>query len=56
VLVTDMPLYRQLGFAPERTPHAAEAAEALISLPLSAGLTDDEVDRVIAAVREALAR
>lgn len=54
VLVNDMPLYRRLGHAPEETPVAHAASQRLLSLPLYPGLTDEDVDRVVCAVREAL--
>lgn len=54
VLVNDMPLYRRLGHAPEQTPVAAHASRRLVSLPLHPGLADEDVDRVVSAVREAL--
>ncbi len=54
VAVTDFPHYRALGYDPTSTPVAAAAAERLISLPLYPSLTDEDVDRVIAAVRSAL--
>ena len=55
IAVTDLPLYRSLGYTPEATPIACRAAQELLSLPLYPSLTDDDVDRVIAAVGEALA-
>ena len=55
VLVNDMPLYRQLGHRPEATPIAAAASASLLSLPLYPAMTDDDVERVISAVGEALA-
>lgn len=54
ILVSDFPLYRRLGHDPQATPVAAAAAERLLSLPLFPSLTDEEVDRVIAALREVL--
>lgn len=54
ILVNDMPLYRRLGCAPEQTPVAYAASQRLVSLPLYPGLTDEDVDRVVGAVREAL--
>jgi perosamine synthetase len=54
ILVSDFPLYRQLGHDPQATPVAAAAAERLLSLPLFPSLTDEDVDRVIAALREVL--
>jgi perosamine synthetase len=54
ILVSDFPLYRRLGYDPQTTPVAARAAERLLSLPLFPSLTDGDVDRVIAALREVL--
>jgi perosamine synthetase len=55
IAVNDLPLYRGLGYDPAHTPIAQKASERLISLPLFPALTDDEVDRVAAAVLDALA-
>ena len=50
------PYYRARGFAPGAFPHAeAYYAEAL-SLPMFAELGDDGVDRVVAALEDALAQ
>lgn len=49
------PVYRdRFGWRPEDYPHALAVGDATVSLPLSARLTDDDVDDVIAAVRGAL--
>jgi dTDP-4-amino-4,6-dideoxygalactose transaminase len=49
------PYYREtFGFTPPDFPNAAYISERTISLPLSAKLTDEDVDDVIAAVRESL--
>src|SRR5271157_886237 len=46
-----MKYYREkYGLKPDDFPAAMESSRACISLPLSAALTDDEVDRVIGAV------
>jgi dTDP-4-amino-4,6-dideoxygalactose transaminase len=48
-----MKYYREkYGLKPDDFPAAMESSRACISLPLSAALTDDEVDRVIGAVTE----
>jgi len=48
-----MSYYRErYGLQPEDFPVAHACYESSVSLPLSASLTDDEVDRVIAAVAE----
>jgi len=43
-----------LGWAPEDTPHATLVGRQTVSLPLSPKLTNDEVERVIEAVRLSL--
>jgi dTDP-4-amino-4,6-dideoxygalactose transaminase len=54
--VTEHSYYRQeLGWRPEDTPVATSIGRRTVSLPLSPGLTDDAVDRVIRAVHAALA-
>jgi UDP-4-amino-4,6-dideoxy-N-acetyl-beta-L-altrosamine transaminase len=55
VAVNDMPLYRALGHRPEETPLAYAASQRIVSLPLYPAMTDADVERVIVAVREALA-
>jgi UDP-4-amino-4,6-dideoxy-N-acetyl-beta-L-altrosamine transaminase len=52
--VNEMPLYRDLGFDSATTPNAAMASQRLLSLPLFPAMTDEDVDCVIAAVRDAL--
>jgi dTDP-4-amino-4,6-dideoxygalactose transaminase len=48
-----MKYYRErYGLRPDDYPAALESSRAAISLPLSASLTDDDVDRVIGAVTE----
>jgi dTDP-4-amino-4,6-dideoxygalactose transaminase len=54
VAVNDLPLYRRLGHQPEATPIARAASERLVSLPLFPAMTDEDVERVIGAVRAAL--
>jgi UDP-4-amino-4,6-dideoxy-N-acetyl-beta-L-altrosamine transaminase len=54
VLVNDLPLYRALGYDPERTPRALDASRRLVSLPLYPALTDEQVEQVIRAVRESV--
>ncbi|GLH66279.1 DegT/DnrJ/EryC1/StrS family aminotransferase [Geothrix edaphica] len=50
------PFYRdKYGYRPEDNPVAAAAYERMISLPLHAGLSDGDVDDVIAAVRDLVA-
>ena len=48
-----MRYYRErYGLKPDDFPAAVECSNASISLPLSASLTEDDVERVIAAVAE----
>lgn len=55
--VPEHPVYQQhFGWAPERWPHAARIGRQTVSLPISPKLTDGDVDRVIAAVHEVLAK
>lgn len=50
--IPEHPYYQQrFGWRPERWPHAMRLGRQTISLPLSPGLTDDDVERVVAAVR-----
>ena len=51
--VNGFPLYRELGYSPDATPIATGASEQLLSLPLYPALSDEDVARVIAAVRDA---
>jgi dTDP-4-amino-4,6-dideoxygalactose transaminase len=56
-LITDYDVYRdhpavQAG----ETPRAAQAAAEVVSLPVHQHLTEDQLDDIIAAVREAVAR
>lgn len=47
------PVYqRHFGWSPERWPHAARIGRQTVSLPISPKLTDVDIERVIAAVRE----
>lgn len=49
------PYYREtFGLEPEDFPNATHISERTLSIPLSPGLTDGDVDRVIEAVRDAL--
>jgi dTDP-4-amino-4,6-dideoxygalactose transaminase len=47
---------RRLGYAAEDLPAATYVSTRTVSLPLSAYLTDDDVDNVIDATHAALAR
>ena len=51
------PWYRdRFGYVPEQFPNARHISDRTLSLPLSAKLTDQDVDDVIAAVRKVLLR
>jgi perosamine synthetase len=55
-LVFDHPCYAEHPrVVPAATPAAARVARRCLSLPVHAGLPDDDLDRVAGAVREALA-
>jgi UDP-2-acetamido-2-deoxy-ribo-hexuluronate aminotransferase len=53
------PLHRQLAYAAyalaEACPHSLVAAERVMSLPMSADLSEADQDRVVAALAQALA-
>lgn len=49
------PDYRRLGFAPGHCPVGEDYYRRAITLPLYPGLTEDEQDQVVAALKEALA-
>ena len=54
--VTEQPYYqRALDWRPEHTPHATRIGRQTVSLPLSARLSDDDVEDVVEAVRGLLA-
>lgn len=54
--VPEHPYYqRQFGWRPEQYPNAMEVGRRTVSLPLSAGLSDEDVGDVIAAVEAILA-
>ena len=53
--VHTLAFYRErFGLAPKDLPVAWRIGEQTVSLPLQASLTDDEVERVVTAVREVL--
>ena len=45
---------RAFGYTPDALPNARRISERTISLPLSAGLSDRDVEDVVAAVRRVL--
>lgn len=51
--IAEHPYYQQtFGWRPEDTPHAMRIGRQIVSIPLSAALSDGDVGDVIAAVRE----
>jgi dTDP-4-amino-4,6-dideoxygalactose transaminase len=53
--LTEHPYYQnQFGWLPEQTPHATRIGRQTVSLPISARLTDEDVEDVITAVRRVL--
>ena len=53
--LTEQPYYHEhLGWTPEDTPHGTRVGRQIVSLPISAKLTDDDVGDVIEAVRRSL--
>jgi dTDP-4-amino-4,6-dideoxygalactose transaminase len=51
--IPEHPYYRQTyGWRPEDFPNAMRIGRRTVSLPLSAKLTDEEIDSVVSAVRE----
>ena len=48
-------LYRKLGFAPGDFPVAEDVGRRTVTLPLFPAMTDDDVERVVEAVKECLA-
>ncbi len=55
--IPEHPYYRErFGWSPDDVPHARDLGRRTVSLPLSAKLTDQDVDDVVAAVRAVLRR
>lgn len=52
--VHTQPYYRRLGFEPGDFPQAEQYYREAVSLPLYAGLSDSEQDRVVQALKEVL--
>jgi len=48
-------LYRSLGWREGQFPHAERIGRSIVTLPLFPAMADEDVDRVCAAAREALA-
>ena len=52
-LISDFPIYRGLpSAAPAHLPHAQKAADQVLCLPIHPGLTDEEIQRITAAIKE----
>jgi len=55
IALTEHPYYQeQLGWRPEDTPHATRIGRQIVSLPISAKLSDVDVGDVIEAVQASL--
>jgi len=55
--IPEHPYYQErFGWSPQDYPHARDIGRQTVSLPLSAKLTNDDVDDVIKAVRQVLAK
>ena len=55
IALTEQPYYQQrFGWRPEQYPNAAKVSRETVSIPFSAALTDDDVEDVLSAVRDAL--
>ena len=53
--LAEHPYYQSAyGWLPEQTPEAMRVGRSIVSLPLSAGLIDEDIDDVIVAVRRLL--
>ena len=52
VPVYSFPYYQQLGYKMGSCPNAERLYERIISIPLFYGLTDEEQDRVVEAVKK----
>jgi dTDP-4-amino-4,6-dideoxygalactose transaminase len=55
--IPEHPYYQErFGWSPQDYPHARDIGRQTVSLPLSAKLTNDDVDDVIKAVRQVLTK
>jgi dTDP-4-amino-4,6-dideoxygalactose transaminase len=53
--IAEHPYYQsRFGWQPEQWPHAMRIGRQTVSLPLSAKLSDRDVERVVSAVRNTL--
>ena len=48
------PAYRHLGIEKGSFPHTEKTAESIISLPIYPEITEEQVERVVGALGEAL--
>lgn len=56
-LLSGLPMYRELpSAAPSNLPHATRLAQQVLCLPIHTGLSDDQVTRVVDAIRDGLGR
>lgn len=50
--LTEHPYYQQrYGWRPEQTPYATQVGRSTVSLPISAKLTDSDVERIVDAIK-----
>jgi dTDP-4-amino-4,6-dideoxygalactose transaminase len=55
ISIPEHPYYRRtFGWNPEGSPHAMRIGKQTVSLPISAKLTDDDVEDVVWAVRKTI--
>ena len=53
--LTEHPYYQQrYGWRPEQTPYATQVGRSTVSLPISAKLTDSDVERIVDAIKKLL--
>lgn len=51
--LTEHPYYQQrYGWQPEQTPYATQVGRSTVSLPISAKLTDSDVERIVDAIKK----
>lgn len=56
-LISSFPMYRGLPSSSEdNLPHATKISNSVICLPMSANMTDDDVDRVVQALQQSIYR
>jgi dTDP-4-amino-4,6-dideoxygalactose transaminase len=52
--INQFALYRERGYSPEQTPIAQRVGQAILTLPLFAQMTNNDVDRVVASLEKVL--